>query len=100
MQDTLVFVPAGTDDIVLIPNIETTEEKEEEVVLAAVNEEGGSRRQDRKGGEGQGKSEALAPNMGFGPFECEYCGKRFTRRSVMIQHMRVHNGEKPFKCQV
>merc|ERR1711871_1665022 len=37
---------------------------------------------------------------GFGPFECEYCGKRFTRRSVMIQHIRVHNGEKPFKCQI
>uniref|UniRef100_A0A8D0GW00 Uncharacterized protein n=1 Tax=Sphenodon punctatus TaxID=8508 RepID=A0A8D0GW00_SPHPU len=31
-------------------------------------------------------------------YQCSVCKKRFTRRSVFIQHQQTHTGEKPHQC--
>ncbi|XP_058506864.1 gastrula zinc finger protein XlCGF8.2DB-like [Solea solea] len=34
------------------------------------------------------------------PFDCDVCGKRFTRAHFVKRHMMVHTGEKPWSCDV
>jgi len=31
---------------------------------------------------------------------CTVCDKRFTQKTALIRHKRIHNGEKPFICTV
>ena len=33
-------------------------------------------------------------------YKCSFCSKGFKRREHLINHERVHTGEKPFKCEL
>ena len=43
-------------------------------------------------------NEHLRTHNGEKPFKCTYCEKSFAKSSDRNTHTRIHTGEKPFKC--
>ncbi|XP_013857764.1 PR domain zinc finger protein 14 [Austrofundulus limnaeus] len=38
-------------------------------------------------------------HSGERPYKCVYCNKAFTASSILRTHIRQHSGERPFKCK-
>lgn len=41
----------------------------------------------------------LRIHYGIKPFKCTYCNKTFNEKGNLKTHIRIHTGEKPFKCK-
>jgi len=37
--------------------------------------------------------------IGYRPYQCDLCVKRFPSSGAMKKHRRIHTGERPYECQ-
>ncbi|XP_061567446.1 zinc finger protein 501-like [Cololabis saira] len=44
------------------------------------------------------KSELTSTHTGKKAFSCSFCRKEFSKRCVLVEHMRSHTGERPYLC--
>jgi len=42
----------------------------------------------------------LPTNPGQTPHQCDVCGKKYTRKEHLANHMRSHTNETPFRCEI
>ena len=53
-----------------------------------------------RGGSGSGSSSGSGGGASAAQYPCSYCGKSFLYPSLLIRHVRMHTGERPFPCQL
>ena len=49
---------------------------------------------------GQNRENIEEKNKKSGNVECKICHKSFSKNCDLVIHMRTHNGERPFKCDI
>ncbi|XP_075462549.1 uncharacterized protein LOC142497961 isoform X2 [Ascaphus truei] len=51
------------------------------------------------GSTGEKEEGATSPTSGKRPYVCGHCFKRFTHKSNLLVHQRIHTGDRSYRCQ-